>query len=87
MYFQQNKQNNKNYAYFGDSYVAVIEFGKKVKAQVLLSYGNASNPDSKHFGDQLQLLSEKKLRTALLTREDILKNIEKREILKINLDK
>lgn len=84
MYYQRNKQNNKNYAYFGDSYVAVIEFGKKVNAKVLLSYGNATQPGSKHVGDQLQLLSEKKLRTALLTKEDVLQNMEKSEKLDFN---
>ncbi len=83
MYFQQNKQNNKNYANFGDSYVAVTEFGDKVKAQVLLSYGNATQPGSKHIGDQLKLLSEKKLRPALLTKEDALRNMEEQEVLEI----
>ena len=33
--------NNKAKAIFGYSYVSVIEFGKKIKAQVLLCYGNA----------------------------------------------
>jgi len=83
MYYQQNKQNNKNYAYFGDSYVAITEFGDKVKAQVLLSYGNATQPGNKHVGDQLQLLSEKKLRPALLTKEEALRNMEEKEVLTI----
>ena len=83
MYFQPNKQNNKNYAYFGDSYVAVTEFGEKIKAQVLLSYGNATQPGSKHIGDQLKLLSEKKLRPALLTKEDAVRNMEEKEVLEI----
>ena len=64
---------------FGDTYTAITEFGKKVKAQVLLSYGNASQPGNIHFGDQLKLLAEKKLRPALLEKDDILKNLEKRE--------
>jgi acyl-homoserine-lactone acylase len=83
MYFQLNKQNNKNYAYFGDSYVAVTEFGEKIKAQVLLSYGNATQPGSKHIGDQLKLLSDKKLRPALLAKEDALRNMEEKEVLEI----
>lgn len=72
-------KDGKNRAVGGDSYVAVTEFGKKVKASVLLSYGNASQPGSKHIGDQLQLLSEKKLRPALLEKSDVLKNLEQRE--------
>jgi acyl-homoserine-lactone acylase len=81
IYFNRNNTNNKSYASAGDSYVAVVEFGSKVKAQVLLSYGNASQPGNKHVGDQLQLLSEGKLRPALLTRHEILQNLEEREIL------
>jgi acyl-homoserine-lactone acylase len=73
--------NNRKIAASGDSYVAVTEFGDEVKAQVLLSYGNATQPGNKHVGDQFKLLSEKKLRSALLKRADILKNLEKRDIL------
>jgi acyl-homoserine-lactone acylase len=35
----------------GDSWVGVIEFGKKVKAKVLLGYGNSSEAGSIHNGD------------------------------------
>jgi acyl-homoserine-lactone acylase len=72
-------KDGKYRAVAGDSYVAITEFGKPVKAQVLLSYGNASQPGSKHVGDQLLLLSNKELRTAWLKREDILKNLEEKE--------
>jgi acyl-homoserine-lactone acylase len=65
----------------GDSYVVITEFGDKPKARVLLSYGNAYQPGNKHMGDQLKLLSEKKLRPALLDRADILKNLEEKEVL------
>jgi acyl-homoserine-lactone acylase len=75
--------DGKNYAFHGDSYVAVTEFGPTVKAQVLLSYGNASQPGSKHIGDQLPLLSQKKMRTALLKKEDVLRNTEEREQLQV----
>jgi acyl-homoserine-lactone acylase len=83
IYFADDNDNKKR-AIAGETYVAVIEFGKKVKAQLLLSYGNATQPGSKHLGDQLIMLSEKKLRPALLEKADILKNLEKRESLKID---
>jgi acyl-homoserine-lactone acylase len=73
--------DNKKFAVHGETYVAVTEFGEKVKAEVILSYGNASQPGNKHVGDQLQMLSEKKLRPALLDLSDINKNLEKRETL------
>jgi acyl-homoserine-lactone acylase len=81
MYFSKDKSTKKGYAYHGDSYVAVTEFGKKVRAMVLLSYGNASQPGNKHIGDQLQLLSQKKLRPALLEKREVLSQLEKRELL------
>ena len=80
MYFRE-EQDKKKRAYSGDTYVAVTEFGKKVRASVLLSYGNSSQPGSKHASDQLQLLSQKKLRPALLEKSEILKNLEKKEII------
>ena len=81
--FQRNPADNKNYAVHGDSYVAITEFGPKVKAHVLLSYGNATQPGSKHIGDQLSLLSQKKLRPALITRAEVLANTEEKEQLRV----
>jgi acyl-homoserine-lactone acylase len=84
--FAHNVNHNKSYAVAGDSYVAIVEFNSKVKAQVLLSYGNATQPGNKHVGDQLELLSQKKLRPALLDKSEILRNMEKSETLSIDLD-
>ncbi|OFY00931.1 MAG: 7-beta-(4-carbaxybutanamido)cephalosporanic acid acylase [Bacteroidetes bacterium GWC2_40_22] len=67
----------------GDTYYAVTEFGRKVRSLVLLSYGNSSQPGSKHYGDQLQMMSEKKMRPALFYREDVEKSIEKREVISV----
>jgi acyl-homoserine-lactone acylase len=83
MYFADDK-DNKKHAIAGDTYIAVTEFGDKVKASVLLGYGNATQPGNKHIGDQLKMLSEKKLRPALLEKDDILKNLEKQEFLTID---
>ena len=83
MYFVKGGGANKAYAVAGDTYVAVTEFGPTVRAQVLLSYGNATQPGSKHIGDQLNLLSQKKLRPALLDKNDIIQHAEEREVLNI----
>ncbi|PCJ96495.1 MAG: penicillin amidase [Flavobacteriaceae bacterium] len=63
--------DNNMYVGGGDSWVGVIEFGDQVKAKVLLSYGNATQKDSPHFGDQLELFSKKELRDAWFTKEDV----------------
>ncbi len=63
-------------AVHGDSYIAVIEFSQPVHATVLLSYGNATQPNSSHLGDQLELFSRKELREAWLTRPVIEAHLE-----------
>ncbi len=66
-----NFRDGKYYIGGGDSWVAVIEFGDEVKAKVLLSYGNSSQPGSPHNGDQLQLFSDLEMRDAYLYRKDV----------------
>ncbi|HKC35344.1 MAG TPA: penicillin acylase family protein, partial [Chitinophagaceae bacterium] len=77
-------RDNKYFAEGGETFIAVTEFGKQIKAKLLLAYGNATQPGSKHIGDQLELLSQKKLRTAWLNKPDVLKNLERKEILIVN---
>lgn len=82
--YSAEDKDNKKFAVAGETYIAVTEFGAKVKAMVLLSYGNSTQPGSKHIGDQLEMLSEKKLRPALLEKDVIMENLEERELLKLN---
>jgi len=65
----------------GDSWIGIVEFAEPLRAQVLLTYGNASQPGSPHDGDQLGLYSENRLRTPWRTREEIEANLERREVL------
>ncbi|TSJ43859.1 acylase [Mucilaginibacter corticis] len=64
----------------GDSYFGVVEFGKKVRAKVLLSYGNSSQKNSAHYGDQLKLFSEKQMRDALVYPEDLQGHVDFTEL-------
>jgi acyl-homoserine-lactone acylase len=66
----------------GDTYVAAVEFGDPVRASVLLSYGNATQPHSPHVYDQLELFARKQLREAWLTRPEIEAHLELREVLR-----
>ncbi len=75
-------KDGKFYAFHGDGYVCVTEFGDEIKAKVILGYGNASQPGNKHIGDQLELFSKKQLRDAWLNRNEIEDNLEEREIIK-----
>tara|TARA_B100000929_G_scaffold144168_1_gene114088 strand:+ start:5920 stop:8004 length:2085 start_codon:yes stop_codon:yes gene_type:complete len=66
------RSDKKNmYVGGGDSWVAVIEFGKKIRAKALLSYGNSTEKDSPYNGDQLELFSKKELRDVWLYEDDI----------------
>jgi acyl-homoserine-lactone acylase len=65
----------------GDSYVAAVEFGEAVRAQVLMTYGNASQPGSPHVGDQLALAAKGELRLAWRTRAEVEAHLEAREVL------
>ncbi|AXT50582.1 acylase [Aquimarina sp. BL5] len=68
----------------GDSWVGVIEFGDTVKAKVLLSYGNATQKDSPHYGDQLELFSKKELRDAWFTKAEVKSNTKRIEVMTDN---
>ncbi len=65
----------------GDTFVACVEWKKSgPHAQVLVSYGNSSQPGTKHDVDQLPLLSGKKLRTAWRLRKEVEGNLESKDI-------
>ncbi len=72
-------KDNRYRAGGGDSYKAVIEFGDSVRAQALLTYGNASQPESPHRTDQLALFSKKTYRPVWRHKKDIEANLERRE--------
>ena len=65
----------------GDTYVAAVEFADPVRARVLLTYGNATQPHSPHLYDQLELYARKELREAWLTRAEVEAHLESREVL------
>jgi acyl-homoserine-lactone acylase len=76
------KGDAKQRAIFGDSFLAMVEFGPDgARARVLTSYGASTQPGSPHAADQLKLLSEKKFRPALRTRAEVEANLESRDLL------
>jgi len=76
-----DRGDKQMYVGSGDSWVGVIAFGDDVKAKVLLSYGNSTQKDSPHNGDQLELFSRKELRDAWFTPEQVKANTKKLEVL------
>lgn len=69
---------NKMYGYVGNSFVAVVEFGKDgVKAKSVLAGGNNNNPSSKHFKDQAELYSQGKFKDVWFYKKDVVKHAER----------
>ena len=81
LYFAPS-QDKRFQPFLGDTYIAAIEFSKPVRAQVLNTYGNASQPGNSHVGDQLALYARKQLRPVWRTRREIEANLESRQFLK-----
>jgi acyl-homoserine-lactone acylase len=65
----------------GDTYIAAVEFSQPVRAQVLTTYGNASQPGSPHIDDQLALFARNEMRPAWRTREEVTAHLEASEVL------
>jgi acyl-homoserine lactone acylase PvdQ len=61
----------KQYAVVGPAYMAAIEFGDRIQSASLVPYGQSSDKSSPHYFDQATLLSQKKLKTAWLYRDDV----------------
>jgi len=72
-------EDGKFVGYFGDTFVLVVEMGETVKAKGLLTYGNSSDPDNEHYGDQLELFSKNQLREIWSTRKTQEVNLEEKE--------
>ena len=59
------------YGTSGNSFVAVVEFGDKVKAKSLLAGGQNSDPASPHFDDQAQRYADVQFKEVAYYREDV----------------
>jgi penicillin amidase len=62
----------QRYGVVGASYMAVYEFGPKIKGASTLNFGNSGDPNSPHYFDQAPLLSQQKLKPELFYWPDVL---------------
>ncbi len=68
----------KMYGYVGNSFVAAVEFGKRIKAKSVLAGGVSNDPTSKHFTDQALIYCKPEFKDVLFYREEVEKHIERK---------
>jgi acyl-homoserine lactone acylase PvdQ len=76
--FQSRTMNTqKRYGYSGNSFIAAIEFGKRIKAKTIITGGESFDAASKHFTDQAIGYINGKFKDVLFYKNDVLRHAEK----------
>lgn len=75
--FGANAHDTKKiYGSSGNSFIAVVEFGEKVKAKSMLAGGQSGDPSSPHFYDQAQRYADVEFKDVAFYKEDVLAKAE-----------
>lgn len=76
--FQSRSFNTqKRYGYSGNSFIAAVEFGPRVKARSIVTGGASFDPASKHFTDQAEGYINGRFKDVLFYKGDVLKHVER----------
>lgn len=76
--FQSRTMNTKKrYGYSGNSFIAAVEFGPRIKAKAVITGGQSFDPNSKHFTDEAQMYIDGKFKDVLFYKSDVLKHAGK----------
>ena len=62
----------------GNSFVAAVEFGPRLRAKSILAGGESGDPKSPHFNDQAEMYSRGQFKDVLFYKEDIEKQLERK---------
>lgn len=68
-----SEKAKKLYGTRGNSFVAAVEFGNRVKAKTILAGGQSGDPDSPHFDDQIQMYADVQWKEVPYYKEEVLK--------------
>ncbi len=67
----------KMYGSVGNSFIAVVEFGKRLKAKSVVTGGASSDPASPHFSDQALMYCDGQFKDVLFYKVDLLQHVER----------
>src|SRR5262249_27384846 len=71
------KGQKRRYGTSGNTLVAVIEFGKQIRARSALVFGQSADPKSPHYNDQAELYAQGKFKDVRFTPKEIKSNLER----------
>lgn len=75
---QRFTHTDRRYGVSGNSFVACVEFGKRIKAKSVITGGQSFNPDSRNFTDQAKRFIDGNFKDVLFYKEDVLKHVLKK---------
>jgi acyl-homoserine-lactone acylase len=70
------KGQKRRYGVAGGTYISVVEFGPKVRALSVHTFGASGDPKSRHFMDQAALYTRGEFKPCWLTLEEIRAHLE-----------
>ncbi|RYZ29355.1 MAG: acylase, partial [Chitinophagaceae bacterium] len=76
-FISRRADTKKRYGVSGNSFIAAVEFGKKIKAKTIMTGGESFDPSSKHYTDQASGFIEGKFKDINFYKEDVLKNAQR----------
>ena len=77
--FESRSMNDSKgrYGFSGNSFIAAVEFGPRLKAKTIVTGGHSNDPSSNHFIDQAEGFINGKFKNIFFYKEDVMKNAEK----------
>ena len=67
----------KRYGYVGNSFVAAVEFGPRIRAKSIVTGGSSADPASPHFSDQVEGYAKHQFKDVLFYPEEVRKQAER----------
>jgi acyl-homoserine lactone acylase PvdQ len=76
-FISRRTDTKKRYGVSGNSFVAAVEFGKRLKAKTIMTGGESFDPASTHYTDQATGFIEGKFKDINFYKEDVLKKAQR----------